>query len=66
MILNEKDIEMKKLAFVLISFMASLLLATMVIVGGTEVVISSGQITTGNNRLVNAAFSSKASLVQTL
>ena len=54
----KKDIEMKKLAFVVISFMASLLLATMVIVGGTEVVISSGQITTGNNRLLNAAFSS--------
>ena len=47
---------MKKLAFVVISFMASLLLATMVIVGGTEAVIGSGQITTANNRLVNAAF----------
>ncbi|HEX6379349.1 MAG TPA: alpha/beta hydrolase, partial [Nitrososphaeraceae archaeon] len=49
---------MKKLAFVVISFMTSLLLATMVILGGVEAVISSGLITTANNRLVYAAVSS--------
>ncbi|HEX5976550.1 MAG TPA: alpha/beta hydrolase [Nitrososphaeraceae archaeon] len=58
MILDKNDIGMKKLAFVVISFMTSLLLATMVIVGGIEAVISSGQIMTANNRLAYAAFSS--------
>jgi pimeloyl-ACP methyl ester carboxylesterase len=53
---DKKDIGMKKLAFVVISFMTSLLLATMVNVGGIEAVISSGQITTANNRLFYAAF----------
>ena len=49
---------MRKFTFVVIPFMISLLLATMVIVGGVEVVISSGQITNANNRLVYAALSS--------
>lgn len=49
---------MKKPAIVvIISFMTSLLLATMVIVGGIEAVISSGLITTTNNRLVYATVS---------
>jgi pimeloyl-ACP methyl ester carboxylesterase len=47
---------MEKPAFVIISFMV-LLLATMVIVGGIEAVISSGLITTANNRLIYAAVS---------
>lgn len=49
---------MKKPAIVvIISFMTSLLLATMVIVGGIEAVISSGLITTTNNWLVYAPVS---------
>ncbi|HEX6029420.1 MAG TPA: alpha/beta hydrolase [Nitrososphaeraceae archaeon] len=58
MITNKKDIGMKKLTFVVISFMTSLLLPTMVIVVGIEAVISSSLITTINNRLVYAAVSS--------
>jgi pimeloyl-ACP methyl ester carboxylesterase len=58
MILDKKDIGMKKLAFAVISLMTSLLLATMVILGGLEEVISSGQITTTKNRLVYSALSS--------
>ena len=49
---------MKKLATIVISFMASILLPIIVIVVGIEAVISSGLITTADNSLVYAAVSS--------
>ena len=58
MITSKKDIGMKKLATIVISFMASILLPIIVIVVGIEAVISSGLITTADNSLVYAAVSS--------